>query len=351
MSDNRGNEQKGASASDLGLTSQPLPTPRVNGSSPSQELLQQPSGPTPAPAKQAEDKSAPTSSCKLVEIGEFLVHLMTFTSKIASALVEAEDIKTYIEAHIQQLNKMHHLSDMDVVTYMSEKERDLNLYIHLPIPGRIVHCNWNASPLAQLVMTHSQMVHSTLAARLEEMANETTMVWNRSPNPPYPLGDLPQAVSSVTISERANSNTPNASGINTNSTMGSGFASVSPANSWAPEANNTAAGTPTPISMEAFQSLYPHLNRRGVGTWVCPHAEKCTKGGVRDGVLVVFERNSSFKSVPSEAPAAHLQKHEKAFKCSIPGCKNTTGFARIDQLKRHKIEVHHMKPEDVEHAK
>lgn len=152
-------------------------------------------------------------------------------------------------------------------------------------------------------MTHSQMVHSTLAARLEEMANETTMVWNRSPNPPYPLGDLPQAVSSVTISERANSNTPNASGINTNSTMGSGFASVSPANSWAPEANNTAAGTPTPISMEAFQSLYPHLNRRGVGTWVCPHAEKCTKGGVRDGVLVVFERNSSFKSVPSEAPA------------------------------------------------
>ncbi|KAM5464523.1 hypothetical protein MferCBS49748_005407 [Microsporum ferrugineum] len=318
MSDNRGNEQKGASASDLGLTSQPLPTPRVNGSSPSQELLQQPSGPTPAPAKQAEDKSAPTSSCKLVEIGEFLVHLMTFTSKIASALVEAEDIKTYIEAHIQQLNKMHHLSDMDVVTYMSEKERDLN----------------------------------TLAARLEEMANETTMVWNRSPNPPYPLGDLPQAVSSVTISERTNSNTPNASGVNTNSTMGSsGFASVSPANSWAPEANNTAAGTPTPISMEAFQSLYPHLNRRGVGTWVCPHAEKCTKGGVRDGVLVVFERNSSFKSVPSEAPAAHLQKHEKAFKCSIPGCKNTTGFARIDQLKRHKIEVHHMKPEDVEHAK
>lgn len=47
----------------------------------------------------------------------------------------------------------------------------------------------------------------------------------------------------------------------------------------------------------------------------------------------------------------HLQKHEKAFKCNIPGCKNTAGFARIDQLRRHKIEVHHINREDVEDGK
>ena len=40
-------------------------------------------------------------------------------------------------------------------------------------------------------------------------------------------------------------------------------------------------------------------------------------------------------------PRAHLQKHEKLYKCDIPGCKNKKGFARIDQLKRHKQVVSH----------
>lgn len=116
-------EENDATVPDLGLRSQPLSTPGDGGSP--WALLQQPSGPTPAPSVQADKKPTHTSSCRLVEIGEFLVDMMALTSKIASALVEAEDIKTYIEAHIQQLNEMHHLSDMDMVTYMSEKERDL----------------------------------------------------------------------------------------------------------------------------------------------------------------------------------------------------------------------------------
>ncbi|EFR05453.1 hypothetical protein MGYG_09195 [Nannizzia gypsea CBS 118893] len=306
LSDTNDNEPKDAAVSDVGLRSRPLSTP---GDSGSWEILQQPSGSTPAPSNQADEKSVHASSCRLVEIGEFLVDLTTLTSKIASALVEAEDIKTYIEAHIQQLNKMHHLSDMDMVTYMSEKERDLNL----------------------------------LATKLEEMANETSMVWKRSPNPPYPMGDLPQATSTVLVSRRTNNNSASVSQIKPNSAMGPDFASESPAASWSSSTNNAAEETGFPMSMEAFQSIYPNLNRRGVGNWVCPYGEKCTKGGVRDGEVVIFGRNSSFK--------AHLQKHEKAFKCTIPGCKNTAGFARIDQLRRHKIEVHHLKPEEVDHGK
>ncbi|EZF24703.1 hypothetical protein H103_02820 [Trichophyton rubrum CBS 288.86] len=309
LSDTSVREEKGATVPNLGLRSQPLSTPGDGGSP--WALLQQPSGPTPAPSVQADKKPAHAPSCRLVEIGEFLVDMMALTSKIASALVEAEDIKTYIEAHIQQLNEMHHLSDMDMVTYMSEKERDLN----------------------------------TLATRLEEMANETSMVWRRSPNPPHHMGDVLQTASSAMVSCRSNNNSSTGSQINPNCAMGPDFNSGSPTPtvSWSSSTNNAAEETAFPVSMEAFQNTYPNLNRRGVGNWVCPYGEKCTKGGFRDGKVVIFGRNSSFKT--------HLQKHEKAFKCNIPGCKNTAGFARIDQLRRHKIEVHHINREDVEDGK
>jgi hypothetical protein len=38
---------------------------------------------------------------------------------------------------------------------------------------------------------------------------------------------------------------------------------------------------------------------------------------------------------------AHMQKHEKRYKCDIPGCTNKDGFARKDQLRRHKESVSH----------
>ena len=73
---------------------------------------------------------------------------------------------------------------------------------------------------------------------------------------------------------------------------------------------------------------------RGSGHHTCPQGLSCTKGGVdARGVLVIFERNSAFR--------AHLEKHEKRYKCDIPGCTNTKGFARVDQLVRHKETVRH----------
>ena len=73
---------------------------------------------------------------------------------------------------------------------------------------------------------------------------------------------------------------------------------------------------------------------RGSGHHTCPQGLSCTKGGVNaEGVLLVFERNSAFR--------AHLEKHEKTYRCDIPGCTNTKGFARIDQLRRHKETVRH----------
>lgn len=76
------------------------------------------------------------------------------------------------------------------------------------------------------------------------------------------------------------------------------------------------------------------FNFRGSGHHTCPQGLSCTKGGVNaEGALIIFERNSAFR--------AHLEKHEKTYRCDIPGCINTKGFARIDQLRRHKETVRH----------
>ena len=38
---------------------------------------------------------------------------------------------------------------------------------------------------------------------------------------------------------------------------------------------------------------------------------------------------------------AHLLRHEKLYKCTLPGCPNKKGFARPDQLERHMRDVRH----------
>src|ERR1700722_1464439 len=73
---------------------------------------------------------------------------------------------------------------------------------------------------------------------------------------------------------------------------------------------------------------------RGKGQHRCPHGSECTKGGFRNGEVVVFERNSAFRLVDITSPTcvpsppkhqlfslqvltrrrvirAHMQKHEK----------------------------------------
>ncbi|KAK3342138.1 hypothetical protein B0T25DRAFT_560062 [Lasiosphaeria hispida] len=80
--------------------------------------------------------------------------------------------------------------------------------------------------------------------------------------------------------------------------------------------------------------LRSSLKKRGKGSYTCPQGLGCTKGGVAaDGSLAVFQRNSEFRT--------HLQKHEKAFKCNLPGCPTKKGFARIDQLRRHQETTRH----------
>jgi hypothetical protein len=40
-----------------------------------------------------------------------------------------------------------------------------------------------------------------------------------------------------------------------------------------------------------------NLLARGKGQYVCPYGSECTRGGVRHGEIVIFERNSAFRFV------------------------------------------------------
>ena len=44
------------------------------------------------------------------------------------------------------------------------------------------------------------------------------------------------------------------------------------------------------------------LLARGKGQHRCPHGSKCTKGGFRNGEVIIFERNSAFRLVDITSP-------------------------------------------------
>lgn len=59
------------------------------------------------------------------------------------------------------------------------------------------------------------------------------------------------------------------------------------------EASRSASTSP-------YQAHFPDLDvlkQRGKGTYTCPQGLACKKGGVENGVVVVFERNCNFRYV------------------------------------------------------
>ncbi|KAF3284313.1 hypothetical protein TWF970_011532 [Orbilia oligospora] len=101
------------------------------------------------------------------------------------------------------------------------------------------------------------------------------------------------------------------------------------------QARRTSGSTPASLSSPGSIDPGLDLERRGTGNYVCRLEWQCRKGGVVDEELVVFKRNSDYRR--------HMNKHDKPYKCDIPGCKNTAGFSRLDQLNRHKVQIHTIK--------
>jgi hypothetical protein len=89
----------------------------------------------------------------------------------------------------------------------------------------------------------------------------------------------------------------------------------------------------------ANYNLDPWKRRGKDGKNYCPRGLECKKGGVVDGKLVLFERNSAY--------IQHCNKHKRPFVCQLEGCPNPVqrrNFARADGLRRHQELVSHGVP-------
>ena len=63
--------------------------------------------------------------CQLAEIGQFIIQSVMLTSKLASALVNGEHIGIYIDKCLQESNKAHDISDLEMTEYLTEKDNSL----------------------------------------------------------------------------------------------------------------------------------------------------------------------------------------------------------------------------------
>lgn len=143
----------------------------------------------------------------------------------------------------------------------------------------------------------------SLALRLQTTADELHAFWQASPSPPTterressdPTTSLPSTV--YRMPEEMGSTATDQESLSppwpTEQRPSSDFVGI---NQYQEDRSRSSASTePMPgAAVDPTKSL----TSRGKGNYVCPHGTGCSKGGVKpDGDLVIFERNSAFRSV------------------------------------------------------
>ncbi|KAK4185039.1 hypothetical protein QBC35DRAFT_390406 [Podospora australis] len=222
------------------------------------------------------------SGCLLSDIENYLSFLISMLPKLADRLSKGRYVVDYIDRKLDGVDQDTDLSDFRVLDILSAQ--DVSSPLSYTTSGSSFSVSPTAEPQIQILkepILSSEALTSVLAHR---------------PTQPYKH--------SSTYTSRA-----------VQASMGDphGASELSPPS-------------------EENRDISSDLSRRGKGQHTCPYTG-CKKGGTdADGQPVIFERNSHFR--------AHLQKHERPYKCDISGCSNKRGFARKDQLNRHQEKSH-----------
>ncbi|KAG5296979.1 hypothetical protein I7I48_05958 [Histoplasma ohiense] len=246
----------------------------------------------------------PDSPCLLADIGEYLVRSAVILSHLAKDLADGQHIKVYATQTINDMKNDTDFSDLDPLDYFDSKHSSLK----------------------------------DLASQLEEMASEIRSRWEQSRKPPElpthhqkrpsRYGHISGAMGDINVVYNPMDEPTNHSRDASQSETGA-----------VPHGTHNPGGRAQSPTVDdgindTIQDLLKSLVSRGKGNHICPFGYRCRKGGVdSNGEMVIFERNSVFRS--------HLEKHQKLYKCELPGCKNHKGFARKDQLQRHQENVAH----------
>lgn len=137
------------------------------------------------------------------------------------------------------------------------------------------------------------VTHRTIASQLEQMANEINVIWNDSPKPPSQVDGLTQAVETTSVNEEDGSMSPD------DTTSVYNYEVTAPPDLDCDTQRQGSFDAPRSPSNEPssahLQNLYVMASNRGKGEWQCPFGLECTKGGVRDGRVDIFKRNSAFR--------------------------------------------------------
>jgi len=244
----------------------------------------------------------PDSPCLLADIGEYLIRCIRTLSQLADELAQGQHINLYATQTIDDMNYDTDFSDLGLLDYFDNKHASLK----------------------------------SLASQLQVAAQDLDIGWQHSPKPPQASTRLQKRPSRY--SQRVEARADMDSALAPFGMGASSSRDVAYDRDYLLEGHEPAENLETPGSDDSIhdkiQELLSSLSSRGKGRHVCPFHSACRKGGVhRDGTVVIFKRNSAFRS--------HLEKHEKLYKCELPGCKNGSGFARKDQLRRHQETVPH----------
>jgi len=214
------------------------------------------------------------------DIGEFLVQSIQVLEFLAESLTAGEHMTTNVERLLEE----------------QDKENDLS----------------ESQSLDKLLEIHSAL--RKIRKRIQGTAKEVRLIWDKAKDDSLPKVPLIPSEIPTPQEEEVSTPTPKTEQRRRRSTLS------------CPDTEENANDRKRPRSdvVEAW----------GKASYTCTLGSNCQKGGVNpDGSLVVFERNSEYRS--------HMSKHAKPYRCNLPGCPNVKGFARQDQLKRHQSTVPH----------
>jgi len=271
------------------------------------------------------------SNCLLHDVGNILERTMAMLAALARNVVEGPQIRHYVDERIKEMEKVDDLSELNPLFYMDEKHRQLKI-----LAGELEEAAQSVTTLWSATQDPPEMFRTSYRDFPPPSDPPTTGYTNGYTNgyiPPEkmdsPTAEVPQDFTGFRSPIQEPDSETNSSPMLTPATTAGTQEAISE-----PKRSPSSEELTGP---DLIRELLTSLSVRGTGRYTCPYLHDCRKGGVKYEELVVFERNSAFR--------AHLQKHEKQYMCTLPGCTAKGGFARIDQLRRHQTMVPHTKRE------
>ncbi|KAK0659140.1 hypothetical protein QBC41DRAFT_50238 [Cercophora samala] len=293
------------------------------------------------------------SGCPLDDIGRFLVNILRLASELARSVIKGHHIREFTTGLAPFLAREPGLRS---TKYLDGKHEALKSASCPQFPYQRYSALYHYERTCSF--THKFVFRRKISGQLRELSKTALDIWTNSPtipsslraylHPPLPTsactdpGSEPPPPQSTSLPFRDSPSVP----------VGPTFTDPPMATTYGPaswdmpsvesttmdHASSTGNDDYYDDNMEhaVVTSLEELSSRgRGVGPYICSYGGSCNKGGVDShGRMRIFKRNSDIK--------AHLEKHEKRYKCDMPGCpKPEKGFARLDQLERHKQNVSH----------